>query len=99
LDWQMWFAAMSTPDEYPWTLDLISKLLHNDPGAISLFAGNPFPGKPPRYIRAVLYQYSFADPGRPDGHWWLRKRIGDTWIPAMSAEDQRLPQSHPIASF
>jgi hypothetical protein len=65
LDWAMWFAAMSTPDEYPWTLTLITKLLHNDPGAIGLFApnGNPFPDKPPRYIRAVLYRYSFAKPG------------------------------------
>jgi len=64
-DWQMWFAAMSTPDEYPWTLTLVSKLLHNDPGALSLFAANPFPDKPPRYIRAILYRYSFAPPGSP----------------------------------
>jgi hypothetical protein len=42
LDWQMWFAAMSSPDEYPWTLNLVWKLLHNDAGAVSLFAGNPF---------------------------------------------------------
>ena len=41
LDWQMWFAAMSTPDQYPWTYNLVYKLLHNDPGALSLFAGNP----------------------------------------------------------
>src|ERR1022692_911498 len=33
LDWQMWFAAMSSPNEYPWTLNLVWKLLHNDPGA------------------------------------------------------------------
>src|SRR5258706_12619899 len=60
LDWQMWFAAMSTADQYPWTLHLVWKLLHNDPGALSLFAGNPFPQTPPRYIRAVLYRYQFA---------------------------------------
>jgi len=90
LDWAMWFAAMSTPDEYPWTLTLITKLLHNDPGAVGLFApnGNPFPDKPPRYIRAVLYRYTFANPGltdaRADGRWWNRERLGDPWIPAMS---------------
>ena len=38
----MWFAAMSSPEEYPWTLTLVSKLLHSDPGALSLFAANPF---------------------------------------------------------
>lgn len=90
LDWQMWFAAMSSPGEYPWTLNLVSKLLHNDPGTVSLFAGNPFPGKPPRYIRAVLYRYSFAKPGNPGGLWWNRERIGEPWIPAMSADDPRL---------
>lgn len=90
LDWQMWFAAMSTPEEYPWTLTLVSKLLHNDPGAVGLFAGNPFPGKPPRYIRAILYRYSFAAPGNPAGRWWDRERIGDPWLPAMAAGDPRL---------
>lgn len=90
LDWQMWFAAMSTSDEYPWTLHLVSKLLHNDPGAVGLFAGNPFPDKPPRYIRAVLYRYAFAQPGNPEGRWWKRERVGDPWIPAMNADDPRL---------
>jgi hypothetical protein len=89
LDWQMWFAAMSSPDEYPWTLHLVSKLLHNDRGAVSLFASNPFPDKPPRYIRAILYRYRFANPGNPQGLWWNRERI-NTWLPAMSANDTRL---------
>ena len=89
LDWQMWFAAMSSPDEYPWTLNLVSKLLHNDPGAVSLFAGNPFPDKPPRYIRAILYRYTFAKPGNSQGLWWNRERV-NAWLPAMSAKDPRL---------
>src|SRR6185312_5565745 len=72
MDWQLWFAAMSTPEEYPWTLNLVWKLLHNDPGAVSLFAANPFPGKPPRYIRAVLYRYSFAPRGNAGSRWWNR---------------------------
>jgi hypothetical protein len=85
LDWQMWFAAMSSPEEYPWTLNLIWKLLHNDNRAVSLFAGNPFPDKPPRYIRAVLYRYTFAN-GRL---WWRRERM-HLWLPAMSANDPML---------
>jgi hypothetical protein len=90
LDWQMWFAAMSSPEEYPWTLNLISKLLHNDPGAVSLFADNPFPDHPPRYIRAVLYHYTFAQPGNPEGRYWKRERMGEPWIPSMSADDPRM---------
>jgi Lipase maturation factor len=92
LDWQMWFAAMSTPDEYPWTINLISKLLHNDQGAVSLFADNPFPDKPPLFIRAVLYRYSFAKPGNAEGNWWNRERLGD-WLPPLSANDPRLIES------
>ena len=52
IDWQIWFAAMSSPSEYPWTLHFVWKLLHNDPATLSLIANNPFPDAPPRYIRA-----------------------------------------------
>jgi len=91
LDWQMWFAAMASPNEYPWTINLVSKLLHNDRDAVSLFASNPFSSKPPKYIRAVLYHYMFAKPGNPQGYWWNRKRIS-LWIPPLSANDPRLIQ-------
>jgi len=83
LDWQMWFAAMSTPEEYPWTETLISKLLLNDPLIVNLFAKNPFPDKPPKYIRAVLYRYWFAKPGNPEHLIWNRERLL-IWIPATS---------------
>jgi hypothetical protein len=89
LDWQMWFASMSTPDQYRWTINLLWKLLHNDPDAVSLFAGNPFPGKPPVFMRAVLYRYKFAKPGNPQGLYWTRERISD-WLPVTSANDPRL---------
>ena len=89
LDWQMWFASMSTPDQYPWTLHLVWKLLHNDPNALALFGGNPFPGKPPRYVRAVLYRYEFAPPKNPAGDWWKREELG-LWLPPLSTDDPRL---------
>ena len=89
IDWQIWFAAMSSPDRYPWTLHLVWKLLHNDPGTLSLLAGNPFPDAPPRFIRAVLYEYHFAPPGNATGAWWERRPLG-IWIPAVSTEDPRL---------
>jgi hypothetical protein len=91
LDWQMWFAAMASPSDYPWTLNLIWKLLHNDPGAVGLFARAPFPGQQPRYIRAVLYRYRFAEPGNAQGLWWKRERVG-LWLPPLSADDPRLLQ-------
>jgi Lipase maturation factor len=89
LDWQMWFAAMSSPNEYPWTLNLIWKLLHNDPGALSLFASNPFPEKPPRYVRAVWYRYQFAPPGNAERRWWTRDQK-QMWLPPLSADNSEL---------
>jgi hypothetical protein len=90
LDWQMWFAAMGTPNDYPWTLNLIWKLLHNDPGAVGLFRSNPFPDKPPRYIRAVWYRYSFARPN-PQGIWWTRDKLG-LWLPPLEVNNPELKQ-------
>lgn len=89
LDWQLWFAAMSSPQEYPWTLNLIWKLLHNDSATLGLFAGNPFPERPPRYIRAVLYTYHFAKPGNPEHVYWTRQKLG-LWLPPMSTDDPEL---------
>jgi hypothetical protein len=85
----MWFAAMDSPRDYPWTLHLVWKLLHNDPGALGLFAGNPFPQQPPRYVRAVLYRYRFARPGNAAGHWWERDELG-LWLPPFSTDDPQL---------
>jgi Lipase maturation factor len=90
LDWQMWFAAMGTPNQYPWTLNLIWKLLHNDPGAVGLFRSNPFPEKPPRYIRAVWYRYSFMRPN-PQGFWWKREKLG-LWLPPLEADNPDFKQ-------
>ena len=87
LDWQMWFASMSTPEEYPWTYNLIWKLLHNDHDAVNLFAANPFAEKPPTYIRAVLYRYSFERPAQKQ--FWKREKLG-LWLPAMSMNDSVL---------
>jgi hypothetical protein len=89
LDWQMWFASMSIPDEYPWTFHLVWKLLHNNPGALGLLAANPFPDKPPRYIRAVLYRYRFARRENPQGLWWNREKIA-VWMRPMNVNDQEL---------
>jgi hypothetical protein len=89
LDWQMWFAAMSSPHEYPWAYNLVWKLLHNDSDALSLLKDNPFPGKPPRYIRAVLYRYSFAKPGNAQGVYWNRERIR-LWMQPLSVYNKQL---------
>jgi hypothetical protein len=89
IDWQIWFAAMSTPERYPWTLHLVWKLLHADPGALSLLANDPFADARPRWIRARLYRYEFVPSGDPSGAWWKRTLL-DEWLPPLSADDLRL---------
>jgi hypothetical protein len=85
IDWQIWFAAMASPADYPWTLHFVWKLLHNDKETLSLLANNPFPDAPPHFIRARLYRYHFAPPS--DTAWWKREPI-EQWLPALSADDE-----------
>ena len=85
IDWQIWFAAMASPADYPWTFHFVWKLLHNDAGTLSLLANNPFPNAPPRYIRARLYRYRFAPLGSNSR--WTREPIGE-WLPALSTDDR-----------
>ena len=83
---------MSTPDEYPWTLHFVWKLLHGDRGIMRLLANDPFRDAPPRWIRASYYRYEFARRGEPG--WWTRTRLGN-WLPPLSAE---VPQLRRVAA-
>lgn len=75
IDWQMWFAALSSYRQNEWFLNFLIRLLEGSPNVLALLDGNPFPEKPPRYIRAVLYEYHFTHYG--DGSaWWRRERKG-----------------------
>jgi hypothetical protein len=80
---------MGSPEEYPWTLHFVWKLLQNDHGTLSLLANNPFPMSPPHYVRARLYHYRFA-PLR-DRAWWIREPAGE-WLPALSLDNESFRQ-------
>jgi hypothetical protein len=84
LDWLMWFAAMGSPEEHLWFPALIVKLLQGDPGTLGLLRSNPFPNRPPRYIRGLYYEYRFTTPEerRQSAEWWRRKLIGVYFGPA-----------------
>lgn len=89
VDWQVWFAAMSGPREHAWLVLLAARLLKNDPLALSLMGGNPFPDEPPRWIRIELFRYRFAPLGDPSGAWWTRERLGE-WLVPIRADDPRV---------
>jgi len=88
LDWLMWFEAMRPSPQSDWFFALLAKLLQGDAGVLGLLRTNPFPGRPPRYIRAQYYRYRFTTPGerRATGAWWNRQLVGTFYGPASLAE-------------
>jgi len=90
LDWQMWFAALGSARDRVWFEYLVARLLEGEPDVTRLFARNPFPQGPPRYIRAVFYRYRFttADEHRQTGAWWRRQELGE-YFPTVSLQQLR----------
>ncbi len=78
LDWQMWFAALGTYERNRWFQNFLIRLLQGSPEVLALLERNPFPDRPPRYVRAVLYDYRFTDLAtrRDTGAWWRRELKG-----------------------
>jgi lipase maturation factor 1 len=77
-DWNLWFASLGD-----WRQDNLvplteERLLENDKDVLALFRGNPFAQSPPRYVRAVLWQYWFTtgEEKRATGNWWRRQLLG-----------------------
>ena len=85
LDWQMWFAALGTASENPWFSRFLQRLLENSPEVTALLGSNPFPRKPPLYVRALLYDYRYSTPEekKATGAWWVRQPEG-IYYPAVA---------------
>jgi hypothetical protein len=90
LDWQMWFAALGTYRDNPWFVSFVLRLLQGSPEVLALLRPDPFQGTAPRYIRALVYNYTFTDfeTRRRTGAWWKREPLG-TYLPAVSLQDFR----------
>jgi hypothetical protein len=85
LDWLMWFAAMSPPNQHPWFTVLLVRLLEGDNDVLGLLRHNPFADKPPRWVRAVYYEYKFttSEERHATGAWWSRRQVG-MYVPPVS---------------
>jgi lipase maturation factor 1 len=92
LDWQMWFAALGNYQQNPWLLNLCVRLLRGSPEVLGLLGRNPFPAAPPRFVRAVVFDYHFTDfaARRKNGAWWWCRETGQ-YLPTVSLRD--LPQA------
>ncbi len=90
LDWQMWFAALEAPEQNPWLVGLIVRLLEGSRDVTGLLARNPFPDKPPKYIRAMFYRYRFTtnEERQQTGAWWKRQELRE-YLPTISQDQLR----------
>jgi hypothetical protein len=77
-DWNLWFASLGGWRENQLVPLTEERLLVSSPDVLALFKSNPFPQAPPRYVRAVLWQYWFTtmDEKRKTGNWWRREYLG-----------------------
>ncbi|XP_065835923.1 lipase maturation factor 2-like [Oscarella lobularis] len=80
LDWQMWFAALGEYKNNPWFVNLLWRLLHNRKSVLSLLEKNPFPDKPPIFIRAKFYRYHFTGWNEETENWWRREEDKDLYM-------------------
>jgi hypothetical protein len=85
LDWQMWFAALGSYQNNRWFMNLSVRLLQGSQDVLDLLGKDPFGGKPPRFVRAVLYEYHFTDAATRSrsGAWWKREAKG-LYLPQIS---------------
>ena len=89
LDWQMWFAALGDYQENRWFSNFMLRLMQGTPEVNSLLATNPFPDKPPLYMRAEAFEYHFTDfsARKATGDWWQRERKG-LYFPEVSLRER-----------
>ena len=77
LDWQMWFAALEDPRRLRWFAGFLEKILKNEPAVTALIEKDPFPDKPPVYVRALFYDYSYTGiEEKAKSQWWERRLLG-----------------------
>jgi Lipase maturation factor len=87
LDWLMWFAAMDSPFRHQWIVVLMHRLLQADRATLRLLRSDPFGGKAPAAVRALLYRYRFStwEERRRDHLWWVRTPSGE-YLPAVTLD-------------
>lgn len=91
LDSQMWFAARGHYDQNHWFLNLAYRLLRNQREVLELMEGSPFPNKPPKYVRAILYRYRFASKTTKTdkfsaSDWWVREPLRE-YMPPLTLDE------------
>lgn len=90
LDWQMWFASLGTYEGNPWFINFLVRIMHGEPSVLRLLEHNPFPDAPPKYLRAMAYDYTFTTPEEhaATGAWWDRTSVRGLYCPVLERRDK-----------
>jgi hypothetical protein len=78
LDWMIWFVPPQHPGMLYWFDGFLYRLKQGSDDVINLLEHNPFPDRPPDYLRVLVYQYRFTTMDERDesGLWWQREYLG-----------------------
>lgn len=89
LDWQMWFLPFDDFESATWFHQFLSHLLKGTPEVLKLIRHNPFSKHPPKYIRALMYDYRFSSVNQKKEleWWWQREYIGP-FSPVMTLKEK-----------
>ncbi|XP_052871732.1 lipase maturation factor 2-like [Anopheles cruzii] len=75
-DFKFYDAAGSKTDAQRWFYPMVQRLLQHQRPVLELFDGAHVPAKPPRFIRASLYRFSYTTFPAAGG-FWTRERLAD----------------------
>ncbi|HEX4005207.1 MAG TPA: lipase maturation factor family protein [Acidobacteriaceae bacterium] len=86
-DWNLWFASLTSYENAQIVPLTEERLLDNNAAVLSLFRANPFPDAPPKFVRAILWQYWFTtlEQKKATGNWWRRQYLG-IYAPVLTKE-------------
>jgi hypothetical protein len=79
LDWMIWFVPPKNDEMLYWFDRFLSRLQQGSTEVLDLLEYNPFPDKPPAYIRVQVFQYHFTTMAEREqtGNWWQREYLGE----------------------
>jgi len=102
LDWLIWFLPFGVSGLEPnsnserrlawryelWFIRFLEALLRGDRDLLRLLRHNPFPERPPLFVRALIFHYRYSTPQerRSTGAWWVRRQVG-VYMPAYALDN------------
>jgi len=78
LDWMIWFVPPRNKEMLYWFDRFLLRLQQGSAEVLDLLEYNPFPDKPPNYLRVQVFQYRFTsmEERNQTGQWWKREYLG-----------------------